>query len=283
MYKGLKIKALLTAALVVAGTSVPVKAGWIASLTGNTQMSDNPNSDGIVNFAVYKPDTSDWVTELGLGAVANSLLLSGYIDVDAAYVFFYQIVNTDPNVNPFDSDHALHVLKIPAYSPGALTSIGFLKDTVFTEAGSPVGPAGNRFLGSEAPGDDKGDDVVDGSPSEKGVTGVGFTSDSAAYDPISGTMNSGDNLARFTWDQVIIPGFGVWGDGAIPTGSYSSVVFMTTDLDYEPDYHKGNLRNGDPPSDGDLPRPNPEPGSLILLGLGLPAAAMLRKLRQPRP
>lgn len=265
-------------ALLLGGSLTDAEAGWIARLTGNTQLSDNPNSDGIVNFAVYRPDTSDWVTELGLGSVVESLLLSGTVDVDAAYVFFYQIVNTDPNVHPTEPDHELHVLKVPNYSPGALTSIGYLKDTVFTD-GAPVGPSGNRFLGSEAPGDDKGDDVVDGVPSESGVTGIGFASDSAAYDPLTGSMNSGDHLARFTWDQVVIPGFGVFGDGAIPTGSYSSVVFMTTDLDYEPDYHKGNLRNGDPPSDGDLPRPNPEPGSLILLALGLPAAAVARRLR----
>ncbi len=263
---------------VLSALSHPASAGWLTSLTGNTQMSDNPSSDGIVNFAVYKPDTNNWVTELGLSGVATSLLLSNYIDVDAAYVFFYQVVNTDPNAVPGDPDHDLHVLKLPNYSSSALTSIGYLADTVFTD-GAPVGPAGNRFLGSEAPGDDKGDDVVDGIPSESGVSGVGFASDSSAYNPISGVMDSGDSMARFTWDQVIIPGFGVFGDGAIPTGGYSSVVFMTTDLDYLPSYYKGNLRNGDPPSDGDLPRPNPEPGSLILMALGVPAAIAARRLR----
>ena len=255
------------------------QAGWIAQLTGNTQMSESANSDGIVNFAVYRPDTSNWVSELGLGSVAISLLMGTPIDLDAEYVFFYQVVNTDPNPDPGEPDHPLHVLKLPNYAPTAITSMGFLSDTVFTD-GAPVGPAGNRFLGSEAPGDDKGDDVLDGVPSESGVTGVGFASDPSAYDPIAATVDSGNQMARFAWDQLYIPGFGVYGDGAIPTGGYSSVVFMTTDLPYMPDYGEGNLRNGDNPSDGDLPRPNPEPASVLLFAAAAPAAYWLRRRRR---
>ena len=257
----------------------PGECGWIARLTGNTQMSESANSDGIVNFAVYKPSTNNWVTELGLGSVATSLMLSGTIDLDAAYVFFYQVVNTDPNPGSGGPDHDLHVLKLPNYSPSAITSMGYLDDTVFTD-GAPVGGAGNRFLGSEAPGDDKGDDVLDGVPSESGVTGIGFVTDTAALNPLTATIDSGDNMAMFTWDQVIIPGFGMFGDGAIPTGSYSSVVFMTTDLDYEPGYQEGNLRNGDNPSDGDLPQPNPEPGSIVLLGIAGVAGYWIRRRRR---
>ncbi len=270
----------VAAAVALAATFAPARAGWLTHLTGNTQMSESANSDGIVNFAVYKPDTNNWVAELGLGGVATSLLLGTPIDLDAAYVFFYQVVNTDPNPDISEPDHALHVLKLPNYAPGAITSMGFLSDTVFTD-GAPVGPAGNRFLGTEAPGDDKGDDPLDGAPSESGVSGVGFASDPAAYDPITATANSGNNMAMFTWDQLFIPGFGVYGDGAIPTGGYSSIVFMTTDIPYMPDYGEGNLRNGDNPSDGDLPRPNPEPASLMLLAMAAPAAYWLRR-RRPR-
>src|SRR5207248_406366 len=151
-------------------------AGFLSGFTGYSQMSDFATSDGIVNFAVYQNNgtTQNWATDLSGGGnptIVTPLLPGGGIpDTTAAYVYFYQVVNNNPV--PPDSNLSAFYVSLGVSTP--YTSAGYLSATVFSDASGAVGPAGNQFLGPEPTGTVP-DDVVNGVPSQSGVTGVGFT------------------------------------------------------------------------------------------------------------
>jgi len=245
------------------------KADFLPGFSGWTSMSlPSPagGSDGLVNFTVYRNigGTGNWVTDLGLPA--TPLLFSGPIDATARFVYFYQVVNTDPVQAPADLPglnnlNSFAVRNILGPTGNVFTSGGFLAGTVFSD-GAPVGPAGNRAIGPEPLLDPPGgpgqpDDVVDGVPSFSGFV-PGFTGPFAGTDPAFVFLENGAGFAEFNF-----------GTG-IPLGGFSHVIFLTSnDI---PVYMEGRM--DDPgavagPSNGDIPAPNPEPASMSLMGLGL--------------
>lgn len=249
------------------------RAGFLTAFTGNTQMSDYSNSDGIVNFAVYQNTTANWATALGLSP--STLSGGGAIDTAAQYVYFFQIVNTDPNANGIDPP--LEVLKV-ASGQIPYGSAGFLSNTVFNDtSGSAVGPSGNRYLGSEGPPsspEDKGDNSSETGSFLNSTTP--FVSAASAYNPQQADVGGAGagNFADFVWGPVA-------GSGEIPLGSFSSVVFLTSNM--APSFGEGDLRDGSPLSDGPIPVQGPEPASWVLSILGILGLAGRHGWRRVRP
>jgi hypothetical protein len=245
-----------------------VHAGFVTSYTGNTQMSQSAGSDGIVNFAVYENTSADWTAALGVSA--SAVFFDG-MDLAAKFVFFYQVVNTNPT-GP--AEHSLSTLRV-ATNGGAYTSAGWLSDLVFVDAQGNVGGALNRFLGTDLPAD-KGDDVVDGVPTESGVglADPAFATVVPAVDPNAAERDADagpDGFASFAWNGKVTP------------NGFSSVVFLTSNTAFGGQYGRGEIQNGSAPSDGDIPtQAAPEPASMVVWGLGtaLMALAVARMRRR---
>ena len=94
-----------------------------------------PFCDSTVSFAVYEPSTNNWITELGL----NPSLVANNPDLDAPYVFLYQVVNTDPLTSLEEPLRLFSVAEeektgnvgTPWNGPSLYSSAGWITDTVF--------------------------------------------------------------------------------------------------------------------------------------------------------
>lgn len=232
------------------------EAGFLSSFTGSTQMSENGNSDGVVNFAVYATDATEggsWVAQLDLETKARFIGLS---DTTAAFVFFYQVVNTNPVGG---ADPTLVQLKItnngvPYSSTGFLASsavVGISEGEVFQDVDGLVGPSDNVFIGKNGP---FADDPIDGVPTQTAALASPFhATHKDAVRPLTATA---DDLAGFA-------GFSF----TLPSGAFSTILFLTSNMG-PPGYGVGNLRDGDPTSNGDIPVHAPAPMSAVLFGIG---------------
>lgn len=239
------------------------EAGFLSSFIGSTQMSDNGNSDGVVNFAVYANDgtsSGDWRVQLGLGGdVGGKAQFIGVSDKTAAFVFFYQVVNTNPSGG---ADPALVQLKVanngvPYSSTGFLASSATLavsEGEVFQDVDGLVGPQGNEFIGSNGP---FADDPIDGVPTQTAALASPFNATLAgAIRPTTGTV---DDLAGFAgFSFATLP---------LSSGGFSTILFLTSNMG-PVGYGVGNLRDGDPTSNGDIPVHAPAPMSAVLFGIG---------------
>jgi hypothetical protein len=226
---------LAVVSLSLLASAPPLRAEFLASYTGNTQMSQSAGSDGIVNFALYENSSDDWTAALGLAGIATFF---DAIDLDAKHIFFYQVVNTNPT-GPAD-DHSLSTLRVTTNGV-PYTSAGWLSNTVFVDDQGNVGSAANRFLGTDLPAD-KGDDVVDGVPTESGISLAGFAALAAAMNPSAAERDADagpDGFASFSWNAKIAP------------GGFSTVVFLTNNGATQ--YTHGEIQNGSAPSNGDVP------------------------------
>ncbi len=243
----------------VVALSVPsaAHAGFVGTMTGASAFSGS--RDGFVNFAVYTNDggTGNWITDLGLGGVVTNIpgiVVPPFIPGNPAStgleknVFFYQIARTDSA----DTD-PITTMTAPL-GDDAWTTMGFLSGTVFTDAGGSV-------VGSDTSGNNSLD--------SGGITG--FAASGAAVDPVTtlGTLDNGGGGGDFFFTAPALVG-----------GDHSSVTFFTSDSDpllvasalFVNDpllpaiFRPGSVTGGLAVT---LPTSNPEPGSLILLGLGM--------------
>jgi hypothetical protein len=269
--------------LLVAAIPQFAAAAFLSDFTGNTQFfNPSAQSDGVVNFAVYETGDSDWTDDFGaaidaaIGELSPPLgpgTVGNGIDEDALYVYFYQIVNTNPNTLPAGvGDSALNQLELtlPALL-SSVTSAGFITDYVFDDPtgvgpDGATGPAGNARLGTLADTTPGPDDVAgDHSPSEKlsisspGTPLIGFTF-LASIEP-DFVQETPFDLLEIVFNPI----------NAIPTGSWSSVFFITSNL--PPIYWEAELEDGGD-THGDIPVPNPEPGT-FLMTLGALACGLI--------
>lgn len=237
-------------------------AGWLSGFSGWTMMSDSGTATEVVNFAVYNNTSGDWATTLGVTPTAGA-------DTSATYVYMYEVVNVGGatskigyfNINSGDLPY---------------TSAGWLSGKVFTD-GSPVGPSGNQYLGTD-PGSTPPDDKVDGSPSFSGLTLTGspFVSNVSAVDPFAADAGgiSNSDVASF--------GFLSGLTQTLISGKFSSVLFLTSNTN--PNYSAGSVLNTQTfaTSNGDVPTQAPEPGTLAIWGFGLAGLGLIAARRRQK-
>jgi len=246
----MKAFVLRAAAVALALLAIPsaADANWVgAGFSGSNQLTlgtvppaTGPRADGVINYAVYDNSANDFAAVTGFSGTATTQFGAGGLGA-GRYIYLYQVVNNDP-ITPEHELTGMHLMVDLA----SINSAGFLLDTVFRDASGNVGPVGNIRLGLENPIPD----VPLPAPNP-----TGFGTIAAAIETQSVTANNGDSL-RFNF----MP-------GTIPTDSFSSVLFVTSGRD--PTFGQGRLVDGDTTA-GFVPVPTPEPGTLALLGLGLP-------------
>jgi len=248
-----RLLAVTLAAYALAGPAGgSARAGFISEFTGNTQMTAPGNDKGVVSFAVYDNSKGDFLSSLGLSASAVSNLTgSGAVDLNANYIYLYQVVNTaatNPVVDAFK-----------VMNPDAFTSAGYFTNRVFTDGAGAVS-ATNPGLGTNP----SGDDGLDGNPSNKNQTVSGTQRLAASINPSAtdlGNGGDGNGFVTFFFTPPLLGGVGV-----IPAQKTSTIVILTSR--YAPQYAEGGIQDGTR-SDGDIPTAvTPEPGSLVLWGVG---------------
>lgn len=253
--------------LIVTASAGIAQAAFLPGYSGNSQfINPHASSDGVVNFGVYANTDGDWTNDFGLPANTIQQLfelspgpsvIGNGIDSAANFVYFYQIVNTDPDPA---TDATLKELEINLPEGTSLvTSAGYLDGHVFddpTDATLPAGPdgatgpTGNARLGTDPDTTPDPDDVDgDGAPSESGVVLTGFAAIGGAINP-----NWAEEADPFTLQFIFVP-------SVIPTGSYSSVFFLTSNVG--PDYLPAQLEDTDD-TNADIPVPNPELGTFAM-------------------
>jgi hypothetical protein len=256
---------------------------FLNEFTGNSQTIDpDAGSDGVVNFSVYENidnvnGTQDWTDDFGILVDAAIIPLSqenpgdnptssiGGLDTNATYVYFYQMVNTNPDTSA-ESRLGQFELTLPG-GIDTITSAGFITSRVFNDPtdradhpGSPDGatgphlngPLNNARLGLEddttaAPDDEAGD----GEPSEKGINLAEATPFAFLVEADSPEFANydGGNIVEFIWNPDIA------------SSLYSTIFFVTSN--FAPKYFPVETEDGGQAS-GDAPVPTPEPASMAM-------------------
>jgi hypothetical protein len=280
-----------TAALLGLLATSGARAGFMAELTGWTEMNDCPPCDGTVSFAVYENKDGNWLDDEHFAAFEPSIS-AGSVTGAESFVYLYQVVNTDnnsPEGFPFEEGNIGELQLRNRSDTSPLFSGGGFFNAVFDDETPVLGDfnsnytlavedyAGNHYdaLGEATVGDDTApdlypssqrnggdtnpspfgnqgpDDPSDGIPSRNGIQGIG----------LSGSVGSA--LAPTALDLLFdpVPGlFGLpgaqvvnffWEDG-IESGETSLLLFLTSK--YAPAYDFGSTRSFvDLDSEGNCP------------------------------
>jgi hypothetical protein len=270
---------VFSTALVYWGTS-SLQAGFLADFTGNTELVvGGTNSDGVVNFAVYE-NTGNWEIDLGItGNVMEFNDLSGLSigsdDTDAPYVYFYQIMNT----NPFTPDDALRLLQIAKgqFDEGGYVTLGVGGGgplAVFDESASSPGYGGIGVTPTSGPTSGWSNPSL--GPAVGSPPGAGGDADPTPGNETPGysgalldsTPFAAGNAATFAPLQLnVLSSFYEFQFAGIPSPSttvlrHSVVLYLTSSR--APVYRTGHLFDGFPPTSGDIPSNTPELGNFAM-------------------
>lgn len=230
--------------------------------------------DSVVNTGVYRTAAGNWVSELGLGSVINTLGSAG-LDLSANYVFFYQFQNTNPlgGTNaPLENFNVTSGVQGTArqYSSG-----GFLNNRTFSNfinSDTPLDiPHNNNFENPNSPGGL----VATTGPQERPAA-LAF-SDEGPSPIASASVKGGQQAyegALFSWD---INEF----DGLVDPLAFSTVLFLTSDhapgiVWAETESQGGFGAAGDVFGASSVPLP----ASVLLLGPALLALGYLGRRRK---
>jgi len=268
----------LTACAIAGPASPPARAGFITNFDGNVQISNsaetgNPSTPkGVVSFAVFQLDprsAGNIIDQMNtaLGLTGNNKLkanaVSGGTPFDAGATFLY-LYQAYTKVGGGD----IVQVQITA-NAASFTSGGYLTNSAPTPVNSifkdtaAVGTSTDTGLGTDPTvGDVKGDNkpdslVVSGSRNQA----VDVTTNSAAKRPNGGVDLSGDGGFDSFFFLASLPG------GRINADQTSALLFLTSR--HGPVYDVTQLHDGGTTA-GDTPTAlTPEPGSLVLCGLGV--------------
>jgi hypothetical protein len=302
-----------TVALAILALPSAADAGWMTEFTGNTQTGlPGAQGDGVINFAVFDNTgttaaskfsgqsfyTTGFATALGQSLISGSGNIGSLADLNnSSYIYVYQMVNTNPRGAESDleglflkgsgyltGDGSMDDPYAPNLNPGWLTAAGWANGYIFHDGTAKVGPntpTNNQRLGGNdgQTGSGSFDTAVDGKPSEK-ASDPGSTIDVNALTIVSddgGITVSSVSVDFFPEDDSteIALQYHVAG---MPTNTYSYLMIIASN--HAPIYQRGTTSDGQH-ADGDIPVPSPEPGTLALIGLGLPLLGWgyVRRLR----
>lgn len=249
--------------------------GYVAGLSGATLFGAPdvfstiacPLCDGVVNFATYSnADKSDWRIDLNV----NPTFLQGF-DVDARWVFLYQIQNTDP-VSPegeLENFNVTHTDKVgDPIERNPYTSGGFIAGSIlntFNDGSSLSLDVPNDWV----PGivENK---TVGAGPDDIDPTQLLFTNASGP-NPISSPSIKNASAAYSG-------GLFEFGNPLIATGAFSEVLFLTSDDPWASYVWAETQSAGGSGAAGDVPGIKAsEPATLGMLGLGLAGLVVARR------
>jgi len=240
----------------------------------HTDFQTTPTGD--VSFTVYRNNgkTGNFLTDLGLSATA----LTSSIDTGAKFIYMYQA---------FAIKGPVEELQITSPNSGVFQTAGYLtgaKD-VFKDSVGTVGRSANPTYGNTP---NVGDVAGDHNPAtvdvgvyplglHSGFTDQGVPVSFGSIAVVSGTTTPGAKNPNDFNDNSLSSGFVVFSfhDSKKPadtthqinTGQTSVVVFLTSN--FGPQYDVGAIHDGGT-TFGDIPTVlTPEPGSLVLCGLGV--------------
>jgi hypothetical protein len=232
-------------ALALLGTTSAANATWLVS--GNAQLNNGaPTAQGVVNYAVYQNGGSfaslgAELTSLGITGLTNPGAANPTVDLSGAattYLYFYQVVNNQSS----SSGGTLELLFLSLVPQDVVAAGSATNNLTFNTAGGTAVGTGN----------------LDSSGSGAINTTTPFVSGSPAGS-WAGNVNNP-------------PGFAFAGAGTtsgIGGGQYTNIMVIASNV--APVMGTGTLVDGlAPNSSGLVPVPAPEPGTLALLGLGLP-------------
>lgn len=294
-------QAVLAASTVAVGLlglqNGPAQAAFLGAFEGYSVFGGGAPAcalcDSTVNFAVYQTEDNDWTDDAAFGGNAQAFgtllnpqlippafppgtsfqpFAANTVDQDTNFVFFYQIVNTDPlgaaeevleNFNIAITGKQGEAIN-PVQNP--YSSAGYLNQRTFDNKSSAEDPL---------------DNPNDWEPTEvQTVTPIG-------------TDTSGVNPAGVRLDQIANPAVGIGAFGGVQFGfdpliapdGMSSLMFLTYDGGREwIDFVWAETASpGGFGAAGDVPGVKmevPEPGTIILFGSGLLGLGLIRRRRQ---
>ena len=247
--------------------AVNAQAGWVAGFVGYSEIDVPPAADGLVNFGVWENVSGDWTTDTNLSGStlsATESTISPFdgnttADTGAAFVYFYQLVNTNPSGG---SNSALAALRIP-FAPSQITGAGYLADTVFNDAGGNVGPSGNEFLNGT------GNTGGSGVPDTPGDSVPSFFSDGDGVTLVSGGGTAAVTPVLEALTESLELNFR--GLNLVTVGDFSTILFITATIG--PRIAVARITDSGFTSSLDVAAPVPAPAGLVLLLTGLPGLA----------
>lgn len=248
----MKRKTLVLGVLVIAcATPLRSEAGFVDGFVGNSGFESSTILGGWVSFAVYdNTGGADWITDLVTNNGLSLLSGSGATGLERT-VFFYQIVRDDTGVTVPASEDFLSLV-VPDGQNRPWGTVGAIDGAVFND-GNPVTAASNQTIGTAATAP---------NPNTYNATELAatpFSANGAANNPATSAFTgAGDASFGFSFDTFA-------------ELEHSTVLFVTNGKGPDPVFTPAQSR-GDLAFDGptvDVPVANPEPGSLVLLGLGM--------------
>jgi hypothetical protein len=244
------------AVVVALAVLTPAHAGFFmdtlhgSHFVGNSSMYlPDSTADGTVNFAVYNNTAGgDWSVALGVNAKDIATNLIGAPDVNAKYVYFYQVVNDSFHAGTLALEHLF-------VTPGLFDSGGYLTKTASGSEKNAIFSA--AYLGARTdddtpgngiPGNDSG--VLTGTSADfaQGTQALVSGVNTATVRPIALQLSNG--FYDFTFTNII-------------DGKVSAVVFLTSDR--APTYLLGAIQDFNAHAQGDMPSNTPEPASVVTL------------------
>jgi len=221
--------ALAVGLLALPAQAISLAPGEFRSAVSTFGLNDQGTStgacalcDSVVNTGVYRSSGGNWVSELGLGPVINTLG-SGGIDFSANYAFFYQFQNTNPLGGTNAPLENFNVTSGVEGTPRQYTSGGFLTGQTFENFINSDTPLDIPHNGAFENGNSPGGLVSTTGPQERPAA-LAFSDEGPS--PIASSAVKGGLVAYegalFSWD---INEF----DGLVDPGAFSTVLWLTSD------------------------------------------------------